>query len=391
MFNEERHFESPIRWAMIGGGRGSQIGYIHRNSAARDRMFKLTAGAFDINAERCIEFGTNLGLDAERCYSDYKIMFEEEEKREDGIQAVSIATPNKFHFEMCKAALEAKLHVVCEKPLCFTSEEAEILNKLAEKNNLVVGITYGYSGHQLVHQAREMIQRGDIGDVRIINVQFAHGWHSDEVEANDPGTKWRVSPEIAGPAYVLGDVGTHCLNLAEVMVPDMKIKELMCSRQSFIKSRAPLEDNAQVMMHLENGGIANLWASCVNAGAMHEFKIRVVGSKASLEWCDEHPNQLKYEIQGQPKQILDRGHGYLYRENPAIDADRLGGGHAVGLFESWSNLYHRFGLAMNAKLTGNDEDADNLWFPGLDYGTEGVKFIEKCVESADDGAKWVKY
>lgn len=391
MFNEERRFEQPIRWAMVGGGRGSQIGYIHRTAASRDRLFQLVAGAFDINSERCIDFGKNIGVDPLRCYSDYKIMFEEEAKREDGIQAVSIATPNKFHYEMCKAALEANLHVICEKPLCFTVAEAEELKELAESKNKVIGVMYGYTGHQMVHQARKMIENGDLGEIRIINMQFAHGWHSTEVELNDPGTKWRVSPEVAGPSYVLGDTGTHAYCLAEVMVPNLKIKELMCTRQSFIESRAPLEDNAHVMMHFENGAVGTLWASCVNAGGIHEQKIRIVGSKASIEWWDEHPNQLKYEVQGEPKRLLDRGHGYLYNEDPAISADRLGSGHAVGLFESWANIYHRFALAMEAMDKGDKETLDNLWFPGIEEGIEGVRLIENCVESADNGCKWVTY
>jgi len=391
MFNEERRFEQPIRWAMIGGGRGSQIGYIHRTAAARDGLFQLVAGAFDINAERCVDFGKNLGLDTSRCYSDYKVMLEEESKREDGIEAVSIATPNKFHYEMCKDALEANLHVICEKPLCFTVAEAEELKTLAEAKGKIIGVMYGYTGHQMVHQARKMIENGDLGDIRIINMQFAHGWHSEEVEANDPGTKWRVSPEVAGPSYVLGDVGTHAFYLAEVMVPDLEIEELMCSRQSFVKSRSPLEDNAHVMIHFKGGVVGNLWASCVNAGAIHEQKIRIVGSKASIEWWDEHPNQLSYEVQGKPKQLLDRGHGYLYNEDPAVSANRIGAGHSVGLFESWANLYHRFALAMEAKNNDDTATLEDLWYPDVDAGIEGVRLIEKCVESADNGCKWVAY
>ncbi len=193
MFNEEFHFEQPIRWAMVGGGRGSQIGYSHRNAAQRDGLFKLVAGAFDLNAERGRDFGTNLGLDADRCYANYKEMFEAEAKREDGIQAVSIATPNSTHFEICKAALEAGLHVVCEKPITFTTEEAEELKKLAAMQNRVIGVMYGYSGFPMVQQAREMIKRGDLGDVRVVNMQFAHGFHNEEHELNDPGLKWRVS------------------------------------------------------------------------------------------------------------------------------------------------------------------------------------------------------
>jgi len=391
MFNEEQRFKQPIRWAMVGGGRGSQIGSIHRASALRDGLFQLVAGALDINPERGKEFGTNLGIDPNRCYVDYKEMFEEESKRADGIQAVSIATPNKFHYEIAKAALLSGLQIVCEKPLCFKSSEAEDLEIIAKQQNLVICVTYGYTGFPMVHQARKMIENDELGEIRIINTQFAHGFHSDEVEKNDPGTKWRVTPEISGPTYVLGDIGTHALYLAEVMIPGLEIKNLLCSRQSFVASRAPLEDNATVLMNFTNNAVGTLWCSAVNAGAMHQQKIRIIGAKASIEWWDEHPNQLKYEIQGKPAQILDRGMGYLHNEDPAVASNRIGAGHAEGLFESWANLYHRFCLAMHAKIVGDDSLAKNLWYPGIDAGINGVKFLEKCVESADNGSVWVDY
>lgn len=391
MFNEEQRFKQPIRWAMVGGGRRSQIGSIHRASALRDGLFQLVAGAFDINPARGKEFGTNLGLDPDRCYADYKEMFEEESKRDDGIQAVSIATPNKFHYENAKAALLAGLHIVCEKPICFKSSEAEELKEIAQQQNLVIAVTYGYTGYPMVHQARKMIENGELGEIRIIDTQFAHGFHSAEVEKDDPGTKWRVTPEISGPTYVLGDIGTHALYLAEVMVPGLEIKNLLCTRQSFVASRAPLEDNATVLMNFKNNAVGTLWCSAVNAGSIHQQKIRIIGSKASIEWWDEHPNQLKYEIQGQPAQLLDRGMSYLYNEDPAVASSRIGSGHAEGLFESWANLYHRFGLAMYAKIVGDDSLADDLWYPGIDAGINGVKFLEKCVESADNGSVWVDF
>jgi predicted dehydrogenase len=391
MFNEEQRFEKPIRWAMVGGGRGSQIGYIHRSSALRDGLFELVAGAFDIDPARGKDFGTNLGIDPQRCYANYKEMFEQEAKRGDGIQAVSIATPNKFHYEIAKAALLSGLHIVSEKPLCFKSTEAQELKELSQKNNLVIGVTYGYTGFPMVHQARKMIENGDLGEIRIIKTQFAHDFHSSEVENNDPGTKWRVTPDVAGPTYVLGDIGTHALYLAETMIPGLEIRNLLCTRQSFVASRAPLEDNATVLMNFTNQAVGTLWCSAVNAGAIHQQKIRIIGSKASLEWWDEHPNQLKYEIQGKPAQVLDRGMGYLFNEDPAIASNRIGAGHAEGLFESWANLYHRFALAMQAKIVGDASLAENLWYPGIDAGINGVKFLEKCVESADNGSVWVDY
>lgn len=392
MINGSKVLDHPIRWAMVGGGKGSQIGYIHRSAALRDNNFQLVAGAFDINPERGMAFAAELGVAPDRCYPDYKTMFEEEAKREDGIEAVSIATPNGMHYVVCKAALEAGLHVVCEKPLCFTSEEAEELVALAKEKNRVVGVTYGYSGHQMVQQARQMIKHGDLGDIRVINMSFAFGGYNYKIEETNPAAKWRFDPTKAGPSFALGDVGTHPLFIIEAMIPDMKIDTLMCTKDSFVEGRE-LEDNAFVIMKLkgsesvQEGAKVYCWASSINCGARHGHKIRVVGSKASIEWDDERPNQMTYEIEGEPVRTLERGAGYLYPE--ARVEDRIGGGHAEGLFEAWANLYCRFAVAMDA--ANNGEEYGDFWYPNVESGAQGVKWIEKCVESANNGACWVDY
>lgn len=389
MINGSRRISRPVRWAMVGGGANSQIGYIHRSAALRDQNFALIAGAFDIDPERGRAFGEQLGIDPERCYSDYLRLIEQEARRPDGIEALSVATPNGTHFSITKAALEAGLHVVCEKPLCFTLEEAETLKEIAKANQRIVGVTYGYAGHQLIEQARQMIAAGELGEIRMVHMQFAHGFHSAPVEAQNEATKWRVDPSVAGPSYVLGDVGTHPLYIADVMLPELKIKRLQCNRQSFVKSRAPLEDNAYTLMEYEGGAMGWLWSSAVNAGSMHGQKVRVIGSRASLEWWDERPNQLSFEVQGQPAQILERGMGYLHPD--ALLDDRIGGGHPEGLFEAWSNLYYRFALAMDATARGDAATLQSLRYPGIDAGVEGVRWVQRCVESADQGGIWIDY
>ncbi|MEE5093369.1 Gfo/Idh/MocA family oxidoreductase [Pseudomonas alliivorans] len=389
MINGSKRISRPVRWAMVGGGANSQIGYIHRSAALRDQNFALIAGAFDIDPERGRAFGEQLGVDPERCYSDYLQLIEQEARRPDGIEALSVATPNGTHFSITKAALEAGLHVVCEKPLCFTLEEAETLKEIANANQRIVGVTYGYAGHQLIEQARQMIAAGELGEIRMVHMQFAHGFHSAPVEAQNEATKWRVDPSVAGPSYVLGDVGTHPLYIAEVMLPELKIKRLQCNRQSFVKSRAPLEDNAYTLMEYEGGAMGWLWSSAVNAGSMHGQKVRVIGSRASLEWWDERPNQLSFEVQGQPAQTLERGMGYLHPD--ALLDDRIGGGHPEGLFEAWSNLYYRFALAMNATARGDAATLQSLRYPGIDAGVEGVRWVQRCVESADQGGIWIDY
>lgn len=389
MINGSRRISRPVRWAMVGGGANSQIGYIHRSAALRDQNFALIAGAFDIDPERGRAFGEQLGVDPERCYSDYLQLIEQETRRPDGIEALSVATPNGTHFSITKAALEAGLHVVCEKPLCFTLKEAETLKEIANANQRIVGVTYGYAGHQLIEQARQMIAAGELGEIRMVHMQFAHGFHSAPVEALNEATKWRVDPSVAGPSYVLGDVGTHPLYIADVMLPELKIKRLQCNRQSFVKSRTPLEDNAYTLMEYEGGAMGWLWSSAVNAGSMHGQKVRVIGSRASLEWWDERPNQLSFEVQGQPAQTLERGMGYLHPD--ALLDDRIGGGHPEGLFEAWSNLYYRFALAMNATARGDAATLQSLRYPGIDAGVEGVRWVQRCVESADQGGIWIDY
>ena len=389
MINGERKYERPIRWAMVGGGRGSNIGYIHRSAALRDRRFELVAGAFDIDPERGKDFGIQLGLDPDRCYPDYQTLFAEEAKRADGIEAVSIATPNSTHYTIAKAALQAGLHVVVEKPMCFENEQAAELVELSRKMNRVVGVTYGYAGHQAIEQARQMVKNGDLGEIRIIQMQFAHGGNSAAVETASAAQKWRVDPKVAGPTFVIGDLATHPLFLAEIIAPELKLKRLLCSRQSFIKSRAPLEDNATILMEYDNGAVGTLWASSVNAGSVFGHKIRVTGSKASVEWDAVKPNQLIYEVQGEPARTLERGAGYLYPE--ALTEDRIGGGHPEGLFEAWSNLYMRFGMAMDRATKGGTVGEEDFWYPDVRAGYEGVKYVNKCVESADNGAVWVEY
>ncbi|RBP05745.1 putative dehydrogenase [Roseiarcus fermentans] len=384
-----RQTEKPIRWAMVGGGGTSQIGYVHRSAALRDRTFDLVAGAFDIDPERGRAFGVELGVAPERCHADYRALFAAEAARPDGVQAVSIATPNNTHYAIAKAALESGLHVVCEKPLCFSVAEAEELKRVAADKRKIVGVAYGYAGHQMIEQARAMVAAGELGDIRLVNLAFAHGFHSAAVEETNPATKWRVDPTFAGPSYVLGDLGTHPIYIAETIAPHLKIKRLLCARQSFVKSRAPLEDNAVTLMEYDNGAFGTVWCSAVNAGSMHGQKVRIVGAKASLEWWDERPNQLSFEVQDEPVRILERGMGYLARQ--ATAEDRIGAGHPEGLFEAWANLYGRFAVAMEATDRGDRGRLANLRYPDIDAGVEGVRWVEACVRSAEAGGVWIDY
>lgn len=391
MLNGEKKIARPFRWAMIGGGRTAGVGYKHRLGAMRDNTaFMLTAGAFDVDAERALAFGRNIGVDPARCYPDYKTMLAEEAKREDGIEAVSIATPNFSHYNITKDCLEAGLHVICEKPLFFEIEQGVEIKALAEKKNKIVGVTYGFSGSQLLLQMRQMVKNGDLGDIHMVELQYTHGFACDASgDKVSEGQKWRVDPAKAGRSFVLGDLSTHTFYMSQLICPDLKLRELLCDRQSFIKSRAPLEDNAYVLMRYENGAVGRMWASAVNAGCMDGHRIRIVGSKASVEFSDNQPNELIYQIQGQPIQKLIRSMPYLYDECNADE--RMGTLHAEGLVESWANIYLKFAIAMDAKNRRDAETLKNLVYPDLDAGIEGIRWVTRCVESADKGGVWVKF
>lgn len=391
MLNGERKILRPLRWAMIGGGRLSQVGYKHRSGALRDNTaYQLVACAFDIDAARGRDFGVNLGVAADRCYDTYQQLLAEEARREDGIEVVTIATPNGTHYEIAKAALNAGIHVICEKPLFFTTAEAREIKALAAEKNLIVGVTYGFSGHPLLMQMRAMIANGEIGEVRMVELQYTHGFSAnDSADKFSEAQKWRVDPKIAGPTFVLGDISTHTFYISQLVLPALRIKSLLCDRQSFIPSRAPLEDNAMVLMHYENGAVGRMWASSINAGSMDSQFIRVIGSQASLEWSDYNPGELKYEVQGQPSQMMHHGMPYLHES--ALADERLGALHTEGLAESWANIYLKFAIAISATQRGDQQTLDALIYPDIDAGLEGVRWIENCVRSADNGATWVNY
>lgn len=391
MLNGERKIARPLRWAMVGGGRTANVGYKHRQGGMRDNTaYELVAGAFDIDAARGKDFGTNIGVNPDRCYADYKTMFAEEAKRPDGIEVITIATPNSTHYEIAKAALNAGLHVICEKPLFFEVAEGEEIKALAEAKSKIVGVTYGFSGHPLMLQMREMVANGDLGEIRMVELQYTHGFSANgEGDKASEGQKWRVDPKIAGPSFVLGDLSTHTFYMSELICPQLKVKQVLCDRQSFIKSRAPLEDNAYVLIRYENGAVGRLWASSVNAGCMNGHRIRIIGSKASVEFSDHQPNELIYEVQGQPVQKLIRAMPYLY---DACNADeRLGALHAEGLTESWANIYLKFAIAIDAKNRGDEETLKNLVYPDINAGIEGIRWVQNCVKSADAGGVWVDF
>jgi predicted dehydrogenase len=389
MINGERSIRRPLRWGMVGGGRTGQVGYKHRTGALRDGTYSLVAGAFDLDAARGRAFGANLGVAGNRCYATYQDLIAGETGRDDHVDVVSVATPNFTHYEITKALLEAGIHVICEKPLFFTTGECDEIAALAEGRNLIVGVTYGFTGHPLVRQMAAMVAKGVLGEIRIVDMQYSHGFNAgDDVGASE-AMQWRTNPKTAGATFVLGDIGTHVYYLSEIVLPHLKIEKLLCDRKAFIPSRAPLEDHATVLLHYDNGAHGRLWVSSVDAGNMGSQRYRFVGSKASVEWSDSHPDQLIYEVQGEPVRILHHGMPYLEPESLAID--RMGALHTEGLGDSWSNIYLWIAQAIDAKERGDTDFLKTHHYPGIKAGTDGVRWLENCVRSADTGAVWVDF
>ncbi|MGB0903848.1 MAG: Gfo/Idh/MocA family protein, partial [Mangrovicoccus sp.] len=386
MINGEKKIARPLRWGMVGGGRTGQVGYKHRTGALRDGTYQLVAGAFDLDPARGRDFGVNLGVEADRCYATYQDLIAAETTREDGIDVVSIATPNFTHFEITKACLEAGLHVICEKPLFFTVAECDEVAALAESKGLIVGVTYGYSGHPMVHQMAAMVAKGMLGEIRIVDMEYTHGFNAGDDDSAD-AVKWRTNPATAGATFVLGDIGTHLYYMSEVILPHLKIEKLLCDRKAFIPSRAPLEDHATVLTHYDNGARGRLWVSSVDAGNMGSQRYRFVGSKASVAWTETHPDQLVYQVQGEPERILH--HGMPYLEQESLACDRMGALHTEGLGESWSNIYLWIAQAIDAKMKGDEAFLETHHYPGIVAGTEGVRWLANCVRSADAGGTWI--
>lgn len=389
MYNGEKLIARPLRWGMVGGGRTGQVGYKHRTGALRDGTYRLLAGAFDLDAERGRDFGTALGVAPDRCYASYQDLIAGEAGREDAVEVVSVATPNFTHYEITKALLQAGIHVICEKPLFFSVAECDEIAALAASKNLIVGVTYGFTGHPMVRQMAAMVAGGMLGDIRIVDLAYTHGFNAGDDTGAPEAVKWRTNPATAGASFVLGDIGTHLYYLSELVLPHLRVERLLCDRKAFIPTRAPLEDHATVLMHYDNGARGRLWVSSVDAGNMGSQRYRFTGSQGSLAWSDSHPDQLLYQVQGEPERILHHGMPYLEPESLAVD--RMGALHTEGLGDSWSNIYLWIAQAIDATARGDTAFLKTHRYPDIRAGTEGVRWLENCVRSADAGAVWVDF
>ncbi|VVT05464.1 Gfo/Idh/MocA family oxidoreductase [Rhizobium sp. EC-SD404] len=375
-----------LRLGMVGGGKDAFIGGVHRIAARIDGEFELVAGALSSTPERALESGRALGLDEKRIYGSFQEMASREARRKDGIDAVAIVTPNHMHYPAAREFLKRGIHVICDKPLTSTMADAKKLQKLANDSDALFILTHNYTGYPMIRQAREMIARGDLGTIRVIQAEYAQDWLTEAVE--ETGSKqasWRTDPAQSGAGGALGDIGTHAYNLLS-FVTGLELSELSADLQSFVKGRR-LDDNAHVMMRFSSGARGMLWASQVSPGNENGLRLRIYGDKGGLEWGQEDPNYLWFTPFGEPKRLITRngaGAGAA-----AGRVSRVPPGHPEGYLEGFATIYAEAARAIRAKHDKTSVDKDVI-FPTVDDGVAGIAFVEACVKSAKKNGAWVK-
>ena len=375
-----------VRYGMVGGGQGAFIGDVHRKAIGFDGKTEIVAGSFSRSYENTLETGATLGIAEDRLYKTYQEMAEAEGKREDKIDFVSIVTPNHMHFPIAKAFLENGINVVCDKPLTLELEDAEALARLAKDKDLLFCVTYTYTGYPMVKHAKEMIRKGDIGDVRFVQAEYAQDWLADPVEHDgNKQAAWRTDPAQTGKSNCVGDIGSHTENLVSYLT-GLKITSVCARLDSFVEGRV-LDDNATIMVTYDSGAKGVYWTSQIAVGHDNDLRVRIFGTKGSIEWVQENPNYLKVAYIGKGTETLSRGRDELYPH--AAGYSRIPGGHPEGYFEAFANIYSTFVNAILKKKAGEELTEAELDFPGVQAGIEGVKFIGKCVESSQQGATWL--
>ncbi len=377
-----------LRLGMVGGGFGAYIGGIHRFAARLDNHYELVAGAFDVNADRGHQFAAENYIAADRSYTDYKAMVAGELARTDKIDVVAICTPNHTHFAIAKAFIDAGFHVICEKPMTTTLEDAEALHALAKSSGRFVGVTSTYCGYPMIHAARAMVAAGDLGAVRVIQVEYPLEWMATAIESEgNQQAKWRTDPKLSGRGGSIGDIGTHAYHLAG-FVTGLKAEALCADLTTFVPGRS-LDDNAHVMIRYEGGARGLLWSSQVAIGCSNGLRLRVFGEKASLQWHQEAPNEITFSpLFGKPETIK-RGRDDL--GDSAAVRTRTPPGHPEGYIEAFANLYSGFAEAMRAINEGRDASAIGVHVPTSYDGLKGVAFVDAVVDSHEKAPfGWIK-
>jgi predicted dehydrogenase len=372
-----------LRLGMVGGGPGAFIGAVHRIAARLDDRYELVAAALSSDAQRSLAAAEELRIP--RAYPGFNEMASAESLRPDGIDVVSIVTPNHLHHAPAKAFLEAGIHVICDKPLTTTLEDALDLAEIVKRTGLVFGLTHNYTGHPMVRQAREMVAAGELGAIRVVQVEYAQDWLATPLEkTGQKQAEWRTDPTRSGPGGSLGDIGTHAYNLA-CFVTGLACEQVAADVTTFVPGRR-VDDNIQVMLRFSKGVKGGLWASQVAPGNENNLRLRVYGEKAGLEWHQEDPNELSFTPLGQPRRAIRRGGAGTGRA--AAHATRIPSGHPEGYLEAFAQLYRDLAEQITARQENRPADTDSLLVPSVSDGVEGVRFIKAVLESSRRGSAW---
>ncbi|WP_207101365.1 Gfo/Idh/MocA family protein [Paracoccus shandongensis] len=375
-----------IRLGMVGGGKDAFIGAVHRIAARIDGEFDLVAGALSSTPEKARDSGAALGLDPDRCHGTFEEMAEAESARPDGIEAVAIVTPNHVHGPAAAAFLRRGIHVICDKPLTATMAQAAELEAAIRASDALFILTHNYTGYPMIRQARAMIEAGDLGAIRVVQVEYAQDWLTEAAETTGTNkqAEWRTDPDRSGAGGSIGDIGTHAHNLA-CFVTGLSVEKLSADLQSFVPGRR-VDDNAHVLLRFHEGARGMLWCSQVAPGNENALRLRVYGEKGGLEWAQEDPNYLWFTPFGEPKRLLTRrGAGATDAANAV---SRTPGGHPEGYLEGFANIYAGAARAIRAAQRGERDPVLDL-LPGLEEGLAGMRFIDACIRSSRDNAAWV--
>jgi predicted dehydrogenase len=371
-----------IRLGMVGGGKDSFIGSVHRMAARLDDRYDLVAGALSSSAIKASESAAEIGIDKKRSYTSFEEMAKKESKLKDGIDAVAIVTPNHLHADVAKVFLNAGIHVICDKPLTAKLSDAEELATLVKESGLVFAVTYNYSGYPMVRQAKDMIAKGEIGAVRVVQLEYAQDWLATNIEQDgQKQAAWRTDPNRAGAGGAIGDIGTHAYHLAE-FITGLEANSLLADLDSFVGGRS-LDDNANILLHYKNGAKGMLWVSQIASGKENGLNVRIFGDKGGLEWSQEDPNYLNHTPLGKPKRILTRG-GSSTGEL-ANAASRIPSGHPEGFIEGFANIYRE---TADLILAHSSKAEIASLVPTVDDGLRGMRFIDKAVASNQAGSIW---
>jgi len=372
-----------LRLGMVGGGPGAFIGAVHRIAARLDDRYELVAAALSSDAARGLAAAEELHIP--RAYRSFDEMASAESKRPDGIDVVSIVTPNHLHYAPAKAFLEAGVHVICDKPITTTLKDALALAEIVKRTGLVFGLTHNYTGHPMVRQAREMVAAGELGALRVVQVEYAQDWLATPLEkTGQKQAEWRTDPTRSGPGGSLGDIGTHAHNLA-CFVTGLACEEVAADVSTFVPGRR-VDDNIQVMLRFSKGVKGGLWASQVAPGNENNLRLRVYGEKAGLEWRQEDPNEISFTPLGQPRRTIRRGGAGTGRA--AAHATRIPSGHPEGYLEAFAQLYRDLAEQITARQENRPADPDSLLVPSVSDGVEGVRFINAVLASSRRGSAW---